>query len=89
MNPLSIDEYAIKGRGILRERMLLFISQNQPIKFSIMGFPMKSTNTRDKVLGVLPDMAEQLTLENFADFNMHDEQFYKKADDMKNEKIKN
>ncbi len=76
MNPLSIDEYATKGRAILREKMLVFISQNQPIKFSIMGFPMKSTNTRDKVLGVLPDMAEQLTLANFADFNHKIKQVY-------------
>lgn len=76
MSPLSIDEYAVKGRAVLKEKILVFTSQNKPIKFSIMGFPMKSTNVRDKVLGVLPDMAEQLTLQNFAEFNRQIKEVY-------------
>lgn len=76
MSPLSIDEYATKGRAVLQEKILVFTSQNKPIKFSIMGFPMKSTNVRDKVLGALPDMAEELTLRNFAEFDRQVREVY-------------
>lgn len=63
------DEFESTGKSVLREKMVKFVALNQPIKFSILGFPMKSPNTRDKVIGTLPDMAEQLTIETFKDFN--------------------
>lgn len=66
--PLAIDEYESKGKEILRQKFLKFVQYNRPIKFSLMGFPMKSTNKRDKVLGDLPDLAEQLTMANFKEF---------------------
>jgi len=69
MTPLAIDQYEQTGKEALRNKMLTFINNNKPIKFSIMGFPMKSPNTRDKVIGKLPDMAEEATLENFAVFS--------------------
>lgn len=68
MNPLSIDQYETVGKQKLRERLTPFVLAMKPIKFSIMGFPMKSPNSRDKVIGVLPDMAEQATLDNFKSF---------------------
>lgn len=69
MTPLAIDQYDAVGKQKLRERISPFVTANQPIKFSMMGLPFKSPNTRDKVLGVLPDMAEQATMENFKAFN--------------------
>lgn len=68
MTPLVIDQFESVGKAVLREKLSPFVAANKTIKFSIMGFPMKSPNTRDKVLGTLPDLAEQATLENFAYF---------------------
>ena len=68
MTPLSIDQFESVGKAVLREKISPFVAANKTIKFSIMGFPMKSPNTRDKVLGTLPDLAEEATLENFAIF---------------------
>ena len=68
MTPLVIDQFESVGKAVLREKLSPFVAANKTIKFSIMGFPMKSPNTRDKVLGTLPDLAEQATLENFAHF---------------------
>lgn len=76
MAPLSFDEYETKGKQILRERIEKFVAKNEPIKFSMMGFPMKSPNDRDKVLGKLPDMAEQVTLQTFKDFNKEIKEIY-------------
>lgn len=64
----DIDQYQTIGRDILKDKLLKFVQYNRPIKFSMMGFPFKSTNTRDKVLGELPDLGEQLTMANFKEF---------------------
>lgn len=69
MAPTAIDQYAEKGKAILTDKILSFVLRNNPIKFVMLGFPFKSLNTRDKVLGQLPDLAEQATLDNFANFN--------------------
>jgi pyoverdine/dityrosine biosynthesis protein Dit1 len=69
MAPTAIDEYQTKGRQILADRIDSFVTQGQPIKFAMLGFPFKSTNTRDKVFGPAPDLGEQLTVQNFVDFN--------------------
>lgn len=69
MAPTAIDEYDSVGREKLKGRISHFISPGQPIKFSLLGFPMKSPNNRDKVIGVMPDLAEEVTINNFADFN--------------------
>lgn len=76
MQPTAIDEYEAKGKNILREKLLPFINKWQPIKFVMLGFPFKSGNTRDKVLGKLPDMAEEVTIANFASFNKAIKQIY-------------
>lgn len=76
MNPTPIDEYETKGKTILAEKFDKFIVNNQPIEFVMLGFPFKSTNIRDKVLGVLPDLGELLTLKNFAKFNEDIKQVY-------------
>lgn len=69
MAPLAIDQYEQTGKAVLRGRISPFITANEPIKFSIMGFPMKSPNNRDKVIGKLPDLAEEVTIKNFITFN--------------------
>lgn len=69
MNPLESDQFEQKGKQVMIDKLLTFISVNKPIKFSIMGFPMKSPNDRDKVIGNRPDLAEEMTLKNFNAFN--------------------
>jgi pyoverdine/dityrosine biosynthesis protein Dit1 len=36
----------------------------EPIRLLLPGFPFKSPNTKDKVLGVLPDLGEELALKH-------------------------
>jgi pyoverdine/dityrosine biosynthesis protein Dit1 len=76
MQPTAIDNYQPAGRAILAEQLLSFISRNETIDFVMLGFPMKSPNSRDKVLGLLPDLGEQVTMENFADFAAQVQQVY-------------
>lgn len=40
------------------------IARREPIRMLLPGFPFKSPNTRDKVLGVLPDLGEELALKH-------------------------
>lgn len=76
MAPTAVDEYEAKGKQVLRERITPFVLSNQPIKFSMMGFPMKSPNNRDKVIGTLPDFAEQVTINTFKTFNQQVQAVY-------------
>lgn len=76
MEPTSVDQYETSGKKILTDRISKFVGVNEPIKFAMLGFPFKSTNKRDKVLGEEPDMAEQVSLENFARFNNDVKQHY-------------
>lgn len=69
MSPTPIDQYEAKGKAILADKFDHFVNRNQPIEFVMLGFPFKSTNIRDKVIGVLPDLGELLTLKNFSKFN--------------------
>lgn len=69
MTPTPIDEYEQKGKAILGDKLESFINNNQPIKHVMLGFPFKSTNIRDKVIGVMPDLGEELTMKNFQRFN--------------------
>ena len=66
MAPTPLDQYDSIGKTILSDKMKPFISANKPIDFVILGFPMKSPNNRDKVLGTLPDLAEEVTFKNFS-----------------------
>lgn len=69
MPSLPTDQYDTVGKDVLRKKMLPFIENNEPIAFSMLGYPMKSPNNRDKVLGTLPDYAEKVSLTNFARLN--------------------
>lgn len=69
MSPTPNDEYEMKGKPILREKIESMIGTNLPLSFVMLGFPFKSTNQRDKVIGMIPDLGEKLTIDNFSDFN--------------------
>lgn len=69
MAPTTIDQYEQTGKALLASKMQTFVAQNKPIGFAMLGLPFKSTNTRDKVLGKLPDLGEELMVKNFEQFN--------------------
>lgn len=74
--PTVIDQYQETGRAKLFDRIMEFVRVNDPVKFSMLGYPFKSTNTRDKVLGRLPDLGEQKSLDNFEYLNERIKQVY-------------
>lgn len=68
MAPTAIDQYEQAGKELLRQKIQSFVVAGEPLRFVMLGYPMKSPNFRDKVLGVLPDLAEQVSLQNFSRF---------------------
>lgn len=76
MAPLPIDQYNQIGRAVLTEKINGFVSSGRQIDFVMLGYPMKSPNNRDKVLGRLPDMAEAASFDNFADFGNRIKEIY-------------
>lgn len=76
MTPLASDQYEAKGKSILEAKISTFLSSNEPIKFTMLGFPFKSPNHRDKTIGNRPDMAEQATIDNFAVFTKKIQEVY-------------
>ena len=71
MNILKVLEtYSIYfDRGAAWEGLVNFlpavhkhVEAEQPIQILLPGFPFKSPNSKDKVLGVLPDLGEELAL---------------------------
>lgn len=76
MEPTAIDKYDEIGKSRLSERILKMVDTQQPVKFSMLGYPFKSGNTRDKVLGPLPDLAEEKSFDNFAHLGRTIKQVY-------------
>lgn len=68
MPPTVIDQYNSGGREKLFEKITPFVSQGKTIEFVMLGYPFKSTNHRDKTIGVLPDLAEEVSMQNFSRF---------------------
>lgn len=68
MPPTPIDEYEKVGKSLLRDKIHSFVKDNQAIDFVMLGYPMKSPNSKEKVLGILPDMAEEVSFKNFTTF---------------------
>lgn len=79
MPPTPIDQYEQIGKAILAEKIGKFVINNKPIEFVMLGFPFKSTNIRDKVLGIKPDLGEEIALNNFMKFNREIQAFYSKG----------
>lgn len=65
----EIDQFDTVGRNVLIDKMTPYILQNRPIEFVMLGYPFKSKNHRDKTLGELPDLGEEISLRNFDTFN--------------------
>lgn len=64
-----VDQYETEGKPKLIEKLQAFVAASKPIRFSMLGYLFKSMNTRDKVLGKLPDKGEVESLMNFQDFS--------------------
>lgn len=71
------DLYEQIGKEKLTGRIDGFVVANQPVKFSMLGYPFKSMNTRDKVIGKLPDLGEKVSLDNFGRFAREVESVYR------------
>ncbi|MES1910229.1 MAG: hypothetical protein MHM6MM_002864 [Cercozoa sp. M6MM] len=55
-------EVDVDSEPLQLARICEFVDANAPIIMTMPSFPSKSVNTRDKVLGVVPDQAERLCL---------------------------
>ncbi|SRR5258708_39166355 len=55
------DLFEVSGRAFLKERVQWHVDQNTQLQLVLPAFPFKSPST-EKVLGTLPDMAEEITL---------------------------
>ncbi|KAF0327129.1 hypothetical protein K4K61_003356 [Colletotrichum sp. SAR11_59] len=60
--PEGETEHTWIGRKMFLPRVEQYIRDNVPIKMIIPSFPWKSINRVDKVIGVLPDLGEDLAL---------------------------
>lgn len=58
----------LQGCFELRQKLLQTIQRSQPLTFTLVGFPFKSSNKETKVIGDLPDLAERLALEKLHKF---------------------
>lgn len=63
----QIDEWGKGGRDALVEKIEGFTANNWQIRFFMLGFPFKSSNTRDKTLGEVADFAEEASMAHFRD----------------------
>ena len=64
----EIDRYYATGRAALGARIREYVNDGGGVKFLLPGFPAKSPNSRDKVLGTLPDKAEEVAFNQIGVF---------------------
>jgi len=76
MAPTPIDQYDNVGKAVLANRIDEFVRHNKRIEFVMLGYPMKSANNRDKVIGDKPDLAEELSIQNFGRFQQAVSELY-------------
>ncbi len=76
MTPTPADEFETKGKSLLINKIDAFVDSHQPLSFVMLGYPFKSANERDKVLGKLPDFAEEVSMQNFAEFQKQVQEVY-------------
>ena len=62
------DLFDTTGVTVLRAKLYALVSRGDPINFLLPAFPCKSPNTIDKVLGTLPDKAEDRALDYLHEF---------------------
>lgn len=77
MDPLPNDVYESIGKQKLAAKISKFVDIGKPIDFVMLGFPMKSPNSRDKVLGTMPDLAEEMAITRFQHFGDRIAEVYK------------
>jgi len=62
------DFWEAFGKNHFKQSMWYYVENNQRILFALPAFPCKSSNTRTKVLGKLPDVGERLALQRLERF---------------------
>ncbi|KAG8909149.1 hypothetical protein FRC02_007969 [Tulasnella sp. 418] len=72
------DQFHVSGRGHLKALVARYIEKNAVIELVLPAFPDKSPS-RAKVLGTLPDMAEEVMLRRLEDLCKSIEDLYKKG----------
>jgi pyoverdine/dityrosine biosynthesis protein Dit1 len=64
----NISEWNEGGRLVFADQVYEYTSRNKPVEFVMLGYPFKSTNHVHKTLGVLPDLAERASFDNWRKF---------------------
>ncbi|POM65128.1 Hypothetical protein PHPALM_19209, partial [Phytophthora palmivora] len=70
------DVFESKGKHFLETTIGGFVDRNEPITIVLPGFPTKTPNHGGKVLGPLPDRAEELALARLEKFCTSIEEVY-------------
>jgi pyoverdine/dityrosine biosynthesis protein Dit1 len=65
----TIDRYEQEGKALFAQKVEGYVTKYLPVMFFMLGYPFKSMNHRDKTIGTLPDLGEELSLKNFNTFN--------------------
>lgn len=63
------DQFHNGGVQKFKDQVSRYIESNQALEFILPAFPAKSPNQRKKVLGTLPDGAEEVSLQYLHNFN--------------------
>lgn len=74
--PAPDAEFELRMKEAVVARFLRSIRHGEPLRFIFPGFPAKSPNNETKVLGVYPDMGEELALGRLHQFVMGVRAFY-------------
>lgn len=72
----TIDRWEQEGKAVFAAKVETFVNNNVPILFFMLGYPFKSMNHRDKTIGTMPDLGEEVSLKNFSNFNNAIRQVY-------------
>ncbi|KAE9066366.1 hypothetical protein PF007_g27511, partial [Phytophthora fragariae] len=74
--PAPIDRFDAEGKHKMQKIVMRLIERRAPITLVLPSFPFKSPNSTDKVLGKLPDRAEELSLARLERFCCQVEEAY-------------
>ncbi|KAI8394225.1 Pyoverdine/dityrosine biosynthesis protein-domain-containing protein [Radiomyces spectabilis] len=77
--PSSDDKYWTEGAHVMARQMHHYVCKNEPILAVLPAFPCKSPNAQLKVLGTLPDRAEEIALKKLHAFCSEVSQYYPKG----------
>ncbi|KAG2783246.1 hypothetical protein Pcac1_g6805 [Phytophthora cactorum] len=74
--PAPFDRFEEEGKAKMQKIVMRMIERRAPITLVLPSFPFKSPNSTDKVLGKLPDRAEELSMERLERFCREVEEAY-------------